>query len=152
MAPTQYDANEQEEKSRSCSEPYRQFLLCTNLPLCQTSLLYISCRSCRGSWVVVFSPSRPPEERSLYPHLHALSCSTTGVNNSNLPLMLTLHKREALNGPWSRAHPPASAPRVSGSNKWRASAGRRDSEEPFLPLNGNTNESRARTRAAFYFD
>lgn len=32
LALTQYDANEQEEKSRSGSEPYRQFLLCTNLP------------------------------------------------------------------------------------------------------------------------
>lgn len=44
------------------------------------------------------------------------------------------------------------AARVSGLNKRRASAGRRDSEEPFLPLNGNINQSHARTREPFYFD
>lgn len=119
-----------------------------------SSLLYISCRSCRGLWVVVFLPLAPSRGKiiSLYPHLHALSCSTSGVNNSNLLLMSTLHKGEALNGPWSGAHPPASAPRVSGLNKRRASTGRRDSEEPLLPLNRNINESHARTRAPFYFD
>lgn len=61
-------------------------------------------------------------------------------------------KEKLWRGPGAGAHPPAL--RVSGLNKWRGSAGRRDSEEtflPFLPLNGNIKESHARILRAILF-